>query len=211
MIAALILAGGASKRMGGPKALLPFPDQPLVAAQWLALRFSSLDPLRVVVGVGSRRVIDGSGLARENFVVNKRPAGGPFSSLQVGLKALLRDDTWPAVVVQPVDAFPPNPGTVVSLAKALAERRSLAALPSYGGRGGHPVMLSRPLCKQLLTLKGKAARLDEVLHRLERAGLCERVEVPAGEILVNLNDAQAYRGALAALGIEPGAARRSPD
>src|SRR5438105_3094726 len=112
MISAVILAGGASRRMGRPKALLPFPKRPLLVEQWLALRAAVVDPLRVVVGARAPAIIRGSGLSCETFVVNARHALGPMSSLQVGIAALLEDPTWAALLVQPVDALPPFAGLV---------------------------------------------------------------------------------------------------
>jgi len=197
VIAALILAGGSSARMGRPKALLPFPDLPLVAAQWLALRAAGLDPLRIVVGgADAARVVAGSGLARENFVRNRSRAGTPFSSLQAGLRALLRADRWPAVLVQPVDAWPPRPGVVGALVERLAFAGDAAAVPVHRGRGGHPVLLGRGLARALVGMDPRAGRLDEVLRRLAAAGRLGRVEVRTEDVLWNLNDPAAHRRAL---------------
>jgi molybdenum cofactor cytidylyltransferase len=204
MIAALILAGGNSRRMGEPKALLPFPDLPLVAAQWLALRGAGLDPLRIVVGRDAERIAAGSGLARENFVRNRARGTSLFSSLQRGLTALLAADDWPAVLVQPVDALPPHPSLVVSLAERLLQGGLLAVIPAHRGRGGHPVLLAREVAQEMLDLDPRTARLDEVLHRLEATGGAERMEVYSEDVLWNLNEPAEYRRALRAL------ARRGP-
>jgi len=206
MIAALILAGGGSGRMGEPKALLPFPDVPLVAAQWLALRSAGLDPLRIVVGRDALRVVAGSGLARENFVRNRARLSAPFSSLQIGLEALLAAEEWPAVVVQPVDAVPPHPVLVAALAERFLEGGVHAVIPAHRGRGGHPVMLSREFAEEAVRLYPRKARLDELLHRLEAAGAADRVEAYDPLVLANLNDRAAYRRALRS--IAPGAAAR---
>ncbi len=203
MIAALVLAGGASRRMGTPKALLPFPEMPLVFCQWQALRDAGLDPLRIVVGEGGGALVEGSGLARENFVFNRRRAATQFSSLQVGLRALLFDDTWPAAVVQPVDVLPPHPTIVLALADRLIGGAGLAALPAHRGRGGHPVVLARSLCQEIVAMDPRAERLDVLLHTLETRGACERVEVYTSEILVNLNDREAYARALRSRGRGP--------
>jgi len=204
MIAALVLAGGSSRRMGQPKALLPFPDVPLVAAQWLALRAAGLDPLRIVVGADAARVSAQSGLSRENFVRSRARADTPFASLQAGLRALLAADDWPAVVVQPVDALPPHPSLVVSLAQRFLEGGLLAVIPAHRGRGGHPVILAREVAEEALGLDPREARLDELLHRLEAAGGAERMEAYSADVLWNLNDPRQYRRALGTL------AARSP-
>ena len=200
MIAALILAGGNSTRMGEPKALLPFPDLPLVSAQWLALRSAGLDPLRIVVGRDADRVTASSGLARENFVRNRARGASPFSSLQAGLTALLAADEWPAVLVQPVDALPPHPALVVALAQRLLQAGLLAVVPAHRGRGGHPVLLAREVAEETLDLDPRSARLDEVLHRREASGMAERMEAYSDDVLWNLNRPRDYRRALRSLG-----------
>jgi len=206
MIGALILAGGSSTRMGAPKALLPFPDVPLVAAQWLALRAAGLDPLRIVVGRDAEPISAGSGLARENFVRNRARSASLFSSLQVGLTALLAADDWPAVMVQPVDALPPHPSLVVALVQRFLQRGLLAVVPAHRGRGGHPILLAREVAQGTLDLDPRTARLDELLHRLESSGVAERMEAYSDDVLWNLNRPGDYRRALAALA----PARRRP-
>ena len=103
MIAALILADGGTRGL---------------AEQWLGLRGAGLDPLRIAIPRGDRATAAASGLARENFVVDRSRAGTPFSALQAGLRALLAADDWDAGVIQPASAPPPHPSAVLALLEA---------------------------------------------------------------------------------------------
>lgn len=203
MNAALLLSGGASRRMGQPKALLPFGTEPLVVAHWRALRAAGLDPLRIVVGKDARAIVQGTALARENFVLNRRHALGQLSSVQAGLAALLEDPTWPAVYLHPVDALPVSPQVIRHLVDPLTDRRILAAKPTSGGRGGHPVLLSRALCRRILRLDPRTTRLDGFLRELSEAGKVARVPVRDPLVLANLNDPDVYRRALLKLRLLP--------
>jgi CTP:molybdopterin cytidylyltransferase MocA len=196
VIAALIVAGESSSRTGRPLALLPFPDVPLVAAQWLALRAAGLDPLRIAVREDAAEITAGSGLARENFVRVRSRAHTPFASLQRGLTELLEADDWPAVVVQPLEALPPHPSVVVALVERLLAGGLLAVLPAHRGKRGHPVVLAREVAIELLRLDPRRSRLDVSLQRLEAMGAAERVEVYTGDVLRNLDDPATWRRAL---------------
>jgi CTP:molybdopterin cytidylyltransferase MocA len=198
VIAALILAGGASRRARRPGALEPFPDVPLVAAQWLALRAAGLDPLRIAVGGDAAAIAGGSGLARENFVRARARAATPFAVLQRGLAVLLDADDWPAVVVQPIEALPPHPSLVVALVERLLVGGLLAARPAHRGKAGYPVVLGRDVAREFLRLDPGGARLDLSLRRLEAMGAAERVEAYTGDVLWNLGDAATWRKALRA-------------
>jgi hypothetical protein len=168
MIAALILADGGATG---------------IAEQWLALRGAGLDPLRIAVGRGGRALGGGTGLARENFVVDRSRAGTPFSAMQAGLRALLAADAWDAVVVQPTVAPPPHPSVVLALLTRLADGDAGAVRPAHRGRAGFPLVLARQGAEALLDVDPRRATLEAVLAALEEAGAAVRLEVYTAEVL----------------------------
>jgi CTP:molybdopterin cytidylyltransferase MocA len=168
MIAALILADGGAAG---------------IAEQWLALRGAGLDPLRVAVGRGGRAAALGSGLARENFVVDRSRSGTPFSAMQAGMRALLAADAWDAVAIQPAAAPPPHPSVVLALLTRLADGDAGAVRPAHRGRAGFPVVLARQGAEALLDVDPRRETLEAVLSALEDAGAAARLEVYTSEVL----------------------------
>ncbi|MFD4644417.1 NTP transferase domain-containing protein [Lentzea sp. NPDC058436] len=135
-VAGLLLAAGAGRRFGSPKALVPLDGKLFVDSAAELLRTAGCAPVVVVLGaqaaeVRSRAVLDGV-----TVVDNPRWETGMGSSLQTGLRAVGSAD---AVLVLPVD----TPGvTVAALHRlmALAEPKALARA-TYHGEIGHPVLI----------------------------------------------------------------------
>jgi len=100
--AGLILAGGASRRMGRDKAALPFGPETLLAR---ALRHLEAVASPIVVSLAPDQVPDPA-IARTSahFVRDERAYGGPLPGLLHGFRALAALQPAPrAVLVMPVD------------------------------------------------------------------------------------------------------------
>jgi len=190
-VAAIVLAAGEGRRMGGPKALLPL-RQGSFASQALARFAGAHVAARVIVlGADAERVAAEAGLPRGvAVVVNARWREGMLTSVWAGLDACeaLGVD---AVLVHPVDNPLVADATVRAVTEALAAGAPIA-VPTHAGRRGHPAGFARVAWPAL-----RAAPLEGGARRV----LAERpdwvVHVPAGpDCLVDIDTPEALREAL---------------
>ncbi len=136
-------------------------------------------------------------------VINPHPQLGPFSSLQRGIAGLLQDPTGPknsfisdGLFVLPVDHPSPSRGVWLQISTAeqsSQDRPTLVRIPTYHGRGGHPIWIHPSFAKKLLEVgsiphrsNGDSLRLDHQIRALEIHQV-ERVECHDPQILINLN------------------------
>jgi CTP:molybdopterin cytidylyltransferase MocA len=135
----LLLAAGAGRRMGGPKALVEVDGEPRVRRALRALTDGGAAPAVVVLGARAADV-RAALPARVEAVEAPDWASGMGASLRAGLAALARHDA-DAAVVHLVD-LPGVPAAAVARLVAVAGPAGLARA-AYGGRPGHPVLLGR--------------------------------------------------------------------
>lgn len=145
-LAALVLAAGAGRRMGKPKALVTWDGETFLARVLRTLAaVPGIDSACVVLGAEAEAIRKAIPLPPGvRAVVNDGwERGGMLSSLLVGLKAL--EDAGSAaggLLVWPVDHPAVREPTVATLARAYARAKPAIALPSYDGRHGHPVVFA---------------------------------------------------------------------
>ncbi|MET9633387.1 nucleotidyltransferase family protein [Lentzea sp. NPDC006480] len=135
-VAGLLLAAGAGRRFGTPKALVPLDGKLFVDSAAELLKAAGCDPVVVVLGAKAAEVREKAELHGVTVVDNPHWDTGMGSSLRTGLHAIGIAD---AVIVLPVD----TPGvTVEALHRlmALAEPEALARAV-YDGEIGHPVLI----------------------------------------------------------------------
>lgn len=157
-VAAIVLAAGASTRLGRPKQLLPVGQTPLLQCTLNMVRQTALEPRIVVLGGYApdiMRVIDTRGF---EVVQNPNFASGQASSLKAGLNALPGGASAAAVILADQPLVPP--WLVDDLAHAFNPDQHVAIRPIYGDGPGNPVILGRELFPELLALTGDVGARD---------------------------------------------------
>lgn len=152
MIPAVILAAGASTRIGRPKALLPIGrgGETFIARLLRTFSDAGADDLVVVVGAHADAVCEA--IARlpvfTRVVENRTYERGQLSSLVAALDIVDRPGVQ-AVMAMPVDMPLVAAATVRTVLDAYRERPSLVVRPALGERHGHPVIFDRTLFGEL--------------------------------------------------------------
>ncbi len=150
MIVGIVLAAGASTRMGRPKALLPLGGGTFVTRVCHTLADAGIHDVIVVAGAELEAVtsaVHGAGLAAR-VVENPRRDDGQLSSVLAGLAVADRPGVE-AVLVHLVDAPLVTAATVRAVVDAFRRTRAPVVRPVSGGRHGHPVLFARSLFDEL--------------------------------------------------------------
>ncbi len=135
-VAGLVLAAGAGRRLGRPKAQVEIGGQTLLERAVRALRDGGADPVVVVAGAQALQA-DGA-----DVVVNPAWQSGMGSSLRVGLAALDERAAGEAAVLMVVDT--PGVGSEVVRRLLAAYRQGASvAVATYDGQRRNPVLLAR--------------------------------------------------------------------
>ncbi len=181
--AALITAAGRSERMGRPKALLAWGGRTLLAHQCQVLSEApaAFGQVVVVLGHDADRLRAEAGLPpRVEVVVNARWAEGRSASLEAGAAAIAPDRQ--AVLVAAVDQ-PLERSVVQALLVAFDPATHAAAVPTFDGRRGHPLLLSARLLPDL----ARVSALAEGLRTLVRAHAAATLFVPVASPSIHLD------------------------
>jgi molybdenum cofactor cytidylyltransferase len=155
-VSGLILAAGASTRLGQPKQLLPFKGTTLTG--WAVHQFescSALDEVVVVLGTSGGEVRKQVSFGRSKIVENLATDQGCSASYRVGIEAF--NPKTEAMVVLLGDQPGVTPAIVEQIVSAWKRDGGKIVLANYQGRKGHPMLFARELFDQLIGLHGDKA------------------------------------------------------
>ena len=192
MIAAAILAAGESKRMGQPKALVPFRGVTFVEHLIAATRHARVGITRVVLGAGAQAIRANLKVDPAWIVVNSAWPKGQLSSIHAAIRSLPVGAT-DGMMLCPVDHPLVSAHLVAQLIAAFDSSDKLIVLPVHKGRRGHPVLFRATLYEELL-----AAPVDVGARQVVWNHAAEVAEVETEEegVILNLNDPETVRKAM---------------
>ncbi len=190
--AALLLSGGESSRFGGyPKALMHVGETAAVRRLADLCLSRGLDPVTIVVGPHRGPIAHVLRDLPVSLVDSEFWYEGRTASVHSGLESIPEDRD---VLFWPVDHPFVSPSTLDALLAA-KDRDTLAVwfIPTFQGRGGHPVLWRASVRADVLDL-----RPDAPLRSLlpEFGVQVRRLEVGDAGVVANVDSPEEYRAAL---------------
>ncbi|WP_051663375.1 nucleotidyltransferase family protein [Alicyclobacillus macrosporangiidus] len=157
-IAGIVLAAGASSRMGQPKQLLRLGGRPLVRIAAQTAVQGGVSPVVVVTGSQHAEVSSALSGLPVSVVHNPDYLCGMASSLRLGVAALPAGTEAAMILLGDQPLLPPS--LVRALAEAFWAAWSAGSLPlpivrpRYDGTPGHPVLFPADLFQELMQIEG---------------------------------------------------------
>jgi len=190
MISAIILAAGASSRMGQAKAAMAFgrTGETVLSRIVSTILASGVASVAVVAGAHIDAVRHAMPTDERRARVIEHPGWeqGQLSSLLAGLNAI-DEPLLEAVLVTPVDVPLVTPFTVAAIISAWRRTHAPIVRPADGERHGHPVIFDRAVFDDLRSADANigakavfATYRDRVLNvEVKDAGAFEDIDTPA--------------------------------
>ena len=172
-VAIVVLAAGASRRLGRPKQLLDLDGEPLIRHTVRNALAAETGNVLVVLGNEAERISSEIALLGPEIVVNPDFAIGQSSSMTAGIRALSPDIDAAILMLGDQPTVPPE--LIVALIDRFRATGAAIVQPHYNdGKPGNPVLISRALFPELLAVTGDIGAREVVrAHRAE----VERIDV----------------------------------
>lgn len=146
-LAAIVLAAGASSRMGTLKPLLPLAGIPALEHAITVFRQAGIGEVLVVLGHRAEELRPVAERCGARCVLNSHYADGMYSSVVVGARAL--SPSARGAFVLPADVPLVRAVTIRQLVAASLASRSGIVYPVFDRRRGHPPLIARSILDQV--------------------------------------------------------------
>jgi molybdenum cofactor cytidylyltransferase len=181
-VAAILLAAGASRRMGTCKQLLLLEGKTVLARCLETLLRGGIDEVVVVVAPSGDAVMQAAQSYPVRVVRNAQSDGDMAASIRTGREALSASVT--GVVIALCDYPLVRAETITRLAEAHRLEPGNIIVPCHDGHRGHPPLLPRPLLDNLeTTLRDLLRDHKELIHHLE---------LPDDGVLIDMDTPEDY-------------------
>jgi molybdenum cofactor cytidylyltransferase len=185
-VEAILLAAGASERMGRNKLLMPIDCRTIFEISLDHHLGSSLSGVCAVVPGwidAFKEVIGRAARPRVTFLEIERPCE-MSESLKAGWVWLMKHTASRGIMVSLADKPLVGPRTIDLLIEAYLASDKAFCVPTHRGRRGHPVIIGRELDGDVMRLEGDRGARD--LLAATPGGVLE-VEVEGDEVLIDLD------------------------
>ena len=172
--AAIILAAGASTRLGTPKQLALLAGETLLARAIRIAAEAGCTPIFVVLGANAEMIQAQCSLHPGRVVLNNQWPEGMASSIRVGVQALPEQVT--GAILMTCDQPTVSPQHLRQLAERNPDQTTAS---SYANRRGVPAYFPSSLFPQLLALTGDLGA---------RALLASALDLPGGDLDIDTPD-----------------------
>jgi molybdenum cofactor cytidylyltransferase len=192
MLAVAILAAGESRRMGTPKALLPYRGKTFLEHLIEVTRHARVGITQIVLGAGADDIREKLRLDASSVVLNENWREGQLSSIQAAIRALPAGKTE-GLILCPVDQPLISAEIVAQLIARFDSSGKLIVLPTHRGRRGHPAIFRASLYEELLEASAEVGARQVVWAHSQ-----DIEEFPTEEegVVLNLNDPETLKKVL---------------
>lgn len=169
-VAAIVLAAGASKRMGQLKQLLPWgrDAQPMLRHIVQTALGAPVDEVIVVLGRAAEQIAPALDGLPVRVVVNTAWANGLSASVRAGLDAL--DPAIEAALFLPCDQPRLTPRILAACVSRFRRSRAPIVAPEVEGkRRGAPALFARALFDELRAVEGDRGGRDVIARHIDQA------------------------------------------
>ena len=194
-VSAIVLAAGASRRMGRPKQLLAFGRSTMLGEVVEPLLLSRVQEVVVVLGHRAEEVRSSIVSSPVRVAINPEPDRGMFSSVQCGLGAVSSDAD--AFLIALGDQPFLRPERIDALIRAFQGHSLGIVVPTWRGRRGHPILLDAAYAPEIMGMGTGSTVRDLVRGHAE--DILE-VSVRTDDVLRDIDTPEEYEEARRGLG-----------